>query len=1496
MTFLCLKGGHDTKTGPSNKNVKTQTHSVEAVIEDESPITEDTVEYEGLNEEASINFTLTRAKDIMLETFSATLTGGDSKMARARIFKDNGSQRNFITTKLATQLQCPVIQQDVLLNIRGFVANKTVKSNLVKVFIKINDMIYDVPAICVDVINTSFKAHDVNNIASVFGEHGYTIPDDALHTGDDTVSNIDMVLGSESRHILPCKDVLFGAENPSVFVDTPIGVMLSGSTSCMRNNLTSLPVRNSVTQACTVIVASGICESISDTNTNFASIDHSGECVFSCDDSDVTRHAEVYNDTLDDNKFSESESLIATSVLQTMKHGPDGRCIVSLPWNHKLSHLLSKNFNLARQVLKSTYRKLKNDPELLHLYDDVIKEQENSNIIEKIDNIEQHLQKDPNCAFLAHMGIFKSSSETTKCRVVYLSNICEKSKSNNISVSHNMALLPGPSLNNKISTAIIFLRFDKFLLIFDLCKAFLQIGLNIEDSNRLMFLWFKNVRMEDFSVVAYRCLRLPFGLRPSPFLLTMVLYKMLIVDGHSDEKVHKLKAEIYNNIYVDNGGVTANTVDELKWKYETLEQIFNEYKFELQQYATNDAELQNCVDNETSSTTTKEVKMLGHVWNRETDSLSPSKIKLDDGANTLRKCLSSVNSVYDLFGIYCPVLLRVRLFVQSLQNDQTLNWDTELSHSRQKEWQKICKQANNTPIMTIPRFVGSRSGTYSLIIFTDASQSVCGGVVYLLNIDENIISFCGAYSKLLCENLKKKSIPCLELLGIVWGLQYVFDKYEALTSNDVIQPICISSIVLYTDSTCCLHWLESYSYKFDKMNDKSTFVKNKLRQIDDLCSRKAVKFIHTRGVQNLADVTTKPCSYGVLKKNDFKFLRGPDIIEAKADEVYITDRVITIPNPGVLPVDEVFGSWACNTDPIPVGDLTTKNTGETKLLWEVVLPIDLSKCSNFFRLVRTLKYVLMFLNNLKNRTAGKGLLCLRTDMSLHRQAKMMIIRSEQKRYFQEELKFLSVKGPSKLMPTMIAKLNLFVDDESLLRVRCKMGKFGNNFTPIILPRNSITTKAIITQTHKIYSHCGAHQLVNALNKQFYINSIFSLVKVILRECTTCRRFNARPIKLNQSDYRLERVNPENQPFANIYLDYAGPFTVNLCGSRTKVYLLILTCMWTRAVNIIICRSADATDFLKALQEHIYSYGVFKSCISDLGSQIRAGASTIQAYLSDPDTQDFLDFHNMKWMQFKQFAKGHSALGSLVEVCVKQVKLLIQKTLKRVILDYFHFEHLVAKCNCLINKRPVAFKSELTTLSPHEVPEPVTPEMLIKGYETKMLDIVPAQEASPQDIDDDSDNFIPYPASMNDQYTKLKAAKSRLVSYYNHEFLNNLISQAIDKKDRYKPVNHERLNVGDIVLLVEPNTKRLMYPMAKIERVERNELGETTAVYVFKGATRESVYRHATSVILLLSNTNSDDNKIQTAAKKTPETKPQHTQRPIRQAALKCKEKMKDILN
>ena len=104
----------------------------------------------------------------------------------------------------------------------------------------------------------------------------------------------------------------------------------------------------------------------------------------------------------------------------------------------------------------------------------------------------------------------------------------------------------------------------------------------------------------------------------------------------------------------------------------------------------------------------------------------------------------------------------------------------------------------------------------------------------------------------------------------------------------------------------------------------------------------------------------------------------------------------------------------------------------------------------------------------------------------------------------------------------------------------------------------------------------------------------------------------------------------------------------------------------------------------------------------------------------------------------------------------------------------------------------------------------------------------------------------------DEFQKLRTVRSNLISEYHREFMGNLLSQAIDKKDRYKRVKHDQIKEGDIVLLVEPNTKRYNYPMGRIVGVEENNLGEVTSARVIKGGTREVVYRHATSIIPLMS--------------------------------------------
>ena len=252
---------------------------------------------------------------------------------------------------------------------------------------------------------------------------------------------------------------------------------------------------------------------------------------------------------------------------------------------------LRVNFKLAKQVLESNKNKLiKNgNLELVH---NSIKELVENKFVERIVDLDSYLAEYPNYSFLAHMPVIKLDRETTKCRVVYLSNLSEKN-SNSRSISHNQAMWSGPCLNQKLSTSLMLLRFDLKLLCFDLKKAFLQIELSELDQSKLLFFWFKNPLNGDFSLQAYKNVRLSFGLRCSPAILMVALYKMLILDSCMDSpELSELKQLIYSLSYMDNCAVTANHSDYLLWSFNNLNSIFNPYRFELQQFCSNDSKVE----------------------------------------------------------------------------------------------------------------------------------------------------------------------------------------------------------------------------------------------------------------------------------------------------------------------------------------------------------------------------------------------------------------------------------------------------------------------------------------------------------------------------------------------------------------------------------------------------------------------------------------------------------------------------------------------------------------------------------------------------------------------------------------------------------------------------------------------------------------------------------------------------------------------------------------
>ena len=138
----------------------------------------------------------------------------------------------------------------------------------------------------------------------------------------------------------------------------------------------------------------------------------------------------------------------------------------------------------------------------------------------------------------------------------------------------------------------------------------------------------------------------------------------------------------------------------------------------------------------------------------------------------------------------------------------------------------------------------------------------------------------------------------------------------------------------------------------------------------------------------------------------------------------------------------------------------------------------------------------------------------------------------------------------------------------------------------------------------------------------------------------------------------------------------------------------------------------------------------------------------------------------------------------------------------------------------------------------------------------------------------------------------------MFAIYQNEFLSNPLNQAIDVKDCYKPVNHNRINVGDIVLVKDDHVKPLNFPMGIVKQAVTNVNGETTGAVVLKGKTLELTKRHVSSLIPLLTcDENSPNGSGEILAEELPDSSTESSVKPktTKKTALESTSKTRDIL-
>ena len=400
----------------------------------------------------------------------------------------------------------------------------------------------------------------------------------------------------------------------------------------------------------------------------------------------------------------------------------DGRYQITLPWKGD-EFSLSDNYSVAIARMKMLIHRLQADKDLLHKYDEIIQQQIRNNIIEEVDVTKPSETKK---YYLPHHPILTPDKETTKIRIVYDASAKAKSTASSL----NECLLRGPIILPDLCGLLLRFRLYELVLLADVEKAFLQIGIQERERDVTRFLWLRDIHsatMSESNLVVYRFCRVPFGLICSPFLLGATL------KFHLQDEDTPLALNILNNMYVDNVLMGTDSVEEAYCIYQKAKIIFKKASMNLRQWNSNSEEfLKSLPPGERSLGNTNVMKVLGIMWDRVIDVIRIPGFDSSGNIKTKREVLHCIAKIFDPLGLLAPVSLIGKLFLQKLWKINQ-PWDEPLSQDLSTEWSHIFKMLVEIPSLSICRIVKcSNIRMNQLLIFSDACTLLCHCCVFAI--------------------------------------------------------------------------------------------------------------------------------------------------------------------------------------------------------------------------------------------------------------------------------------------------------------------------------------------------------------------------------------------------------------------------------------------------------------------------------------------------------------------------------------------------------------------------------------------------------------------------------------------------------------------------------------------------------------------------------------------------------------------------------------------